>query len=111
MTISEPRDPGHFIEPGSGSIDKLNELIRRCKCGVQVSINEHRNYYQTAEQWLKDLNENDITTPAADIQAEMIKQDTVVEIQFYPVTPVGFHLVIHHDLDAALDLALAAVKG
>ena len=41
---------------------------------------------------------------------KMIETDTIVNIQFYPKTPVGSYSVYHYDLDMALDLALECLK-
>jgi len=40
-----------------------------------------------------------------------VGRDFIIEIQFYPDTPVGFHVVYHYDLDAALDEALTIIEG
>lgn len=28
-------------------MDKLKKLMARCKCGVYLAVNEHRDYYDT----------------------------------------------------------------
>ena len=45
----------------------------------------------------------------AAVRAKMIETDTIVEIQFYPVTPIGSHVVWHYDIDTALDESLACL--
>lgn len=86
-------------------MDKLKELVSRCKCGVSVEINGHKNVYQTAEEALDCFKAFGFHTEPA-VRARIIEADTLVEIHFYPETPVGFYKVIHYDLDAALDKAL-----
>lgn len=89
--------------------DKLQVLISRCKGAVYISVNEHRNCYDSVEQHLANMPpRTDDIDP--DVREKMIQLDTVVEVQFYPLTPVGFHVVYHHDLDAALDEALACLS-
>jgi hypothetical protein len=90
-------------------VDKLKELMRRCKCSVSVTVNAHRDYYETAEVSLSEMSKRHLEAPEIDaaVKAKMIELDTVIEIQFYPLTPIGFYVVYHYDLDAALDLALA----
>ena len=83
----------------------LSELRERCKCGVFVSINEHRTYYQTVEQWL----ENADADVAPDVRAVMVAQDTIVWVQAYPDTPVGHYASYHWNLDQALTDVLRAV--
>ena len=96
---------------GSTPVDKLKELAASCACGVYVTINEYRDYYKTAEEHLADLescSDDSIVDPI--IRAEMINRDTVIAVQFYPGTPIGFVRVYHYDLDAALDEALRLRK-
>ena len=94
-------------------MDKLKELISRCECGVYVQVNAHRDVYQTVAQWFED--QASCGFPLGNIPpevcAEMVRLDTMVEVQFYPDTPVGFYNVVHFDLDAALDAALALLGG
>ena len=91
-------------------MDKLKTLLNRCKCGVFVTVNQHRDYYQSVDQALDDLAgmESPPEIPA-DIRAEMVRKDTIVEVQFYPDTPIGFYLIYHYDIDLALDEALACL--
>lgn len=90
--------------------DKLKLLLARCKCGVHLTVNEHRDYYDSVEQFLAD-REALVEDTASEIRQKMIEANTVVCIQFYPRTPVCFHVVYHHDLDAALDEALECLGG
>jgi hypothetical protein len=87
--------------------DKIQELISRCKCGVSVEVNEHRNYYDSASKYMDELFDPDIDT---DIKEKMIETDTIICIQFYPHTPIGFHIIYHYDLDIALDDALKVLS-
>ena len=92
-------------------MSKLAELITRCKCSVSVEVNQHRAYYQVAEFYLA---ERDVKSPedvAADVFAKMVETDTVVEVQFYPSTPIGFYRIWHYDVDAALGEAIAALDA
>jgi hypothetical protein len=84
-------------------MDKLKELLSRCKCGVFVTVNHHRDYYESVEQYMGD---REISRVDARKVAEMIRADTIIKIQFYPHTPIGSYIVWHYDLDAALDEAL-----
>ena len=91
--------------------EKLNELMRRCKFGVFVQINEHRVYRQDIESRLEGsdgLDAPDELDPA--VRAKMIELDTMVSVQFYQHGPGGFDHVYHYDIDAALDKALEMTK-
>lgn len=87
-------------------MDKLKELISRCKCGVIVTVNDHRNIYENLEQWLVDNRVDSGIPMGSEVWQKMIELDTVINVQFYPNTPVGFYDIYHYDLDAALDQAL-----
>jgi hypothetical protein len=93
-------------------MDKLTELVSKCKASVSININGHKDVYQTVEQYIQDMDENAISYIKIhpDVLKEMIKRDTVIEVYFYPNSPVSFHLVYHYDVDLALDKALELLK-
>ncbi len=82
-----------------------------CKCGVFLQVNEHRDYYQTAEESLFEKSGYE-SPPEIDeeVKKVMIDTNTIIHLQFYPNTPVGSYSIYHHDLDAALDEALGCLK-
>lgn len=83
----------------------LDEIAAICKCEVSVNINRHRNYYESVADYFEDRDSD--TTP--DVMAEMIKRDTIIEVQVYPSTPVGFYYFAHWDLETALRDAFNAL--
>lgn len=92
--------------------DKLQQLVELCKCGVYVSVNQHRDYYETAEQYLNnDLCEGRMDDLTPEMRARMVATNTIVEVQFYPRTPIGFHLVLDVGLSDAIDRALVIAQG
>ena len=89
-------------------MDKLQKLISLCKCGVHLTVNAQRDYYATAEQHLNDLFSLECPPDIEpEVYNEMIKTDIIVELHFYPDTPIGSYSVYHYDLDSALNEALA----
>ena len=86
---------------------KLEELAKICKCSVWVTINEHTSNYETIEEYLRGDRFSSLTS--ADKQA-IIDAGTIVEVQAYPRTPIGFILSVHHDLDTALNQAIKWAK-
>lgn len=95
------------------TIDKLKELVSRCKASVTLTVNEHRDYYMSAEASLKELDERGDMPLAIEpeVRAEMIRTNTIVNLHFHPHTPIGFYEIYHYDLDAALDEALACLNN
>lgn len=85
----------------------MRDILLRCKCGVFFTANEHRDYYQTAEEWLVDRirDQEEIDKFDKEIWGEMIKRDTIYSLQFYPDTPVGFYIIYHYDYDELLKKA------
>lgn len=79
----------------------MKEIIEKCKCGVFLTANEHKDYYETAEKWLIDQmqDQEDIYQIGKDVWEEMIKRDHVLVLQFYPHTPVGFYKIFHYDYE------------
>src|SRR4051794_15128640 len=70
----------------------LQGLLDRCKCGVFLTVNEHRDYYQTAEKRLEEIrkwDEDGINEIPADVKAKMIAMNTVVELQFLNISRVA----------------------
>ena len=88
-------------------MEKFKELISLCKASVSITVNSHKDYYETVEQYIKEEDKEDIE---ADVFAEMIRLDTVVCIQAYPHTPIGFYSIYHYDLETAIDLMFEAIK-
>ncbi len=83
----------------------LTELIARCKCGVHLHVNDHLDIYQTVEDAVYELEEMGFVTDP-DMRAKIIETGMLIDLQFYPHTPVGFYKVIHYDIEAALQEAI-----
>ena len=90
--------------------EELLELTSLCKAGVYISVNEHRNIYQSAEEALENLSDDEPCCDG-DIWARIVETDTLVDVQVYPDTPIGFYKVIHYDLKTAISRVLAAIKA
>lgn len=91
-------------------MDKLAALLARCKCGVYLTVNEHRDGYESAETALDRFATYSCPPRYSDeVRAKMIETDTIIELQFYPDTPIGSYSLLHYDLDAVLDQALACL--
>lgn len=90
--------------------DKIEQLVSSCKGSVSITFNDNTTNYESVEECLntdftglyKDLDE--------EVKAEMIKRNRMVEVHFYPNTPVGFYHVTHYDLEMAIDQALEILE-
>jgi len=88
-------------------MDKLLKLISMCRCGVYLTVNQHRDYYETAAQKLEE-SEGYECPPEIDeiVKQKMIGTNTIITIQFYPDTPIGSYEIWHYDLELALNEAI-----
>jgi hypothetical protein len=89
-------------------MEKFKELVSICKASVEISVNDHKDYYESVEEHINEEDREDIDR---EVFEEMVKRDVVVRIQAYPHTPVGFFVVYHYNIDKAVDIALDAVKN
>ena len=89
--------------------DKLTLLLERCKCGVYITVNEHRDIYQSAADKLAELRDHEPDGDLEiekDIEVKMVELNTIINIHFYPDTPIGFYSLYHYDMNMALCQAL-----
>lgn len=89
-------------------MNKLQTILDRCKCGVFLTVNEHRDYYEAAGDFLVNRDEK-LPSEQPELFARMVELDTVICLQFYPDTPVGCYVIWHHNLESALDEGLRAL--
>lgn len=89
-------------------MDKLKELVSLCKASVEISVNDHKDYYETVDQYISEKEREDIKP---EVFAEMVERDTIVTVQAYPDTPIGSYTIYHYDIDKAVELAIMAVKN
>lgn len=93
----------------------IKQLITRCEASVTIRVNNHKDLYLTVEKYLQDEfsgSDHDIKDEInQSIYVKMIELNTVVEIQFYPRTPVGSYTVYHYDIDEALKECIDILNG
>lgn len=71
------------------------------KCGLYLSHNPNRDYYETVEQWAE---ENDAIEWVSEGQKrKAIETNEFWELQWHPDTPIGFFLTAACDLDVLLE--------
>lgn len=78
-------------------------------CGLSLEHNEHKNYYDTAQQWLKEQAQNGESPnhyfKDTEAYIKAITTDEVWVLQWYPNTPIGFIRVMAPTLEELLELA------
>jgi len=93
--------------PSIGAPSLLPELISRCKASITVEVNDHRSCYQTVQQFMEDEDDAEIEP---EVLKKMIDTDTMIRLQFYPLTPIGFYVIYHYDVEQAIEQALTILK-
>lgn len=98
----------------------MEEVIKKCKCGVFLTVNEHRDYYMSVEDRIKEINENDYSAnghhedyePEIDdeLKYRLVKADCIYDLHFYPDTPVGSYQVYGTSLQEVINRALEILK-
>ena len=89
--------------------EKIETLFKKCKCSVTTTNNNHKNGYKTVDTNITNLKQNSIIDNddiSLDILEKMKELDTIIEIQFYPDTPIGSYSVYSYDINDAIDKAL-----
>ena len=88
-------------------MEKLQKLLDKCKFGVYLTVNQHRDSYQNAEEALKEKERHECPPEIEpEVRAVMIERNTIIALQFYPGTAIGSYTIYHYDLNMALDEAL-----
>jgi len=95
-------------------MNKLSQIQQKCKCSVSISINKYKDYYQTIQEGIDDVNRILGSCGSEPLSKEMVNKmiecNTIIDLQFYPDTPVGSYSIYHYDLEMALDEALEILK-
>lgn len=85
----------------------FSKLVSRCKATVHLVCNYHKSGYESVEQYLSYAGCNgEEAEIEPEIKQKMIELDTIVNLQFYPDTPIGFYKVWHYDVDLAIKKGL-----
>lgn len=73
------------------------------KCGLALEHNEHRNYYLSAADWIR---EHDLYEFASDeAKQRAIATDEIWTLHWYPETPISFNAIAAPTLDELLEFA------
>jgi hypothetical protein len=70
------------------------------KCGLHLEHNVHKNYYETAESYIRDYGMHVWKDEASKQRA--IDTDSIWTLQWYPDTPIGFYAIAAPTLEELL---------
>ncbi len=68
-----------------------------------MSHNGHKNYYESAHVYIQ--GRLDKCFESEDAKKRAIETDEIWELQWYPETPIGFHIVAAPTFDECIDYA------
>ena len=76
------------------------------KCGLYLEHNVYRDYYDSIEKGVLKIDEDwsDAWISAAERKNALLTE-SIWTLQWYPRTPVGFHMVAASTLEAVLEAA------
>ena len=81
---------------------KLKYIFDRCKASVEIEQNQHKDYYQSPQEWFNE-NSRLLDDMPSEVVSECIKRDNIITFQCYPDTPIGFHFIVDYDLERIID--------
>lgn len=78
----------------------------RHECSLSLTHNQHKDYYETAEQYLSHWQDNNGPTFSdEEDRARCISENELWELQWYPDTPIGSYHIAGSTLAKVLELA------
>jgi len=93
--------------------EKIETLFKKCKCSVTITYNKHKDFYENVDAYITNLICHSIIDKD-DIELDIIKHmkelDTIIEIHFYPDTPIGGYSIYSYDINDAIDKALLTLN-
>lgn len=71
--------------------------------GMSLEHNQHKNIYETAEEWIK--NNGWCDWESEDQKLKAIETDEIWTLRWYPETPIGFYAIAAPTLEDLLRIA------
>lgn len=88
----------------------IDELAKRCKGSVTLSINDHRDTYESLHGYLKRMHDEAWQSCPPKI-ADDLEGPDLYELTFYPHTPIGSYCVIGSRYGAVMMAAREIMEG
>lgn len=99
-------------------MDKFTQLCAGCKNSVEIRVNDHRDVYQSVEDYFNEQlahggtqgkeKMDDVVDP--DVYKKCVETNNIVYVHFYPRSATTFFSFYHYDVDLALDEALKLLE-
>lgn len=90
----------------------FEKLISLCRCSVQISVNEHKDYNDSVLTYLRGYGKNVNKSKEIDkrVIQEMIRKNRIVKLKFYPLAGSSFILLFHYDLKLIIEQGLKIME-
>lgn len=75
----------------------LEFIVAHTQAGFSLEVNAYKNNYQPLTDALGDFENLD-----PEVKKGIGRTGTLVELRFYPLTPVGSYCIVDYDLTRAL---------
>ena len=94
-------------------MERLIYLSSKCKGGIILTIDGHKGCCTTIDKYINTpefcgCKDGDIEDWIKD---KIIELNTIVELQFYPDSPIGFYKIYHYDIEMAVDNAIKIINN
>jgi len=90
--------------------DKLQRVLSHVKFGFYLTINQHRDYYQTIEDWVEESLREKTGLDESEASEILSAQKDVVELQIYPESAGSFFILYGSSVGNVLDRALEILE-
>ena len=91
-------------------MNTLEDVVKHCRAAVHLTINDHTTGYQSVADYVIEISGRDndyFSDVSPEEKQEMIAANTVVELQFYPRTPIGFYRIYGSTIQSVVDKAMS----
>jgi len=89
-----------------GCMDKLRRLIDLCGRNLIIETNPHRSDWVSVEQGIEHLEDCYGIFLSYEVKKGIIESDVLIKIYCSPSAFKDSFIIIHYDIEVALDLAL-----
>ncbi len=82
--------------------DIFIKLINNCKASIHLTVDNHKDHYECIHEYIKTLEFCDdefYDSFDKNVIDKCKELDTIIELTFYPHTPIGSIEFIHYDLE------------
>lgn len=81
-------------------------FLPKHEASLHITHNQHKSYYEMIDEYIDDQNisDEDWATPSSKQRA--IETNSLWELQWYPITPIGFCRVLGSNLKEVMAKAM-----